>query len=157
MRQIPHKYSYLGKIFAKSQEILTFVSRTFNYQRKEKYALMPRLESIYSQKKKKLVYATAQRKETVTTDDIARHISSHNSVFSEGTIVGLLRDAQRCIMEHLMAGDRVDLDELGAFYTTLASRGARTTEEFDTSLIKSVNLKRLPSKRMRTEIQQVEL
>ncbi|MBR1788727.1 MAG: hypothetical protein IJ762_06025 [Bacteroidaceae bacterium] len=121
------------------------------------YALMPRLESIYSQKKKKLVYATAQRKETVTTDDIARHISSHNSVFSEGTIVGLLRDAQRCIMEHLMAGDRVDLDELGAFYTTLASRGARTTEEFDTSLIKSVNLKWLPSKRMRTEIQQVEL
>ena len=121
------------------------------------YALMPRLESIYSQKKKKLVYATAQRKETVTTDDIARHISSHNSVFSEGTIVGLLRDAQRCIMEHLMAGDRVDLDELGAFYTTLASRGARTTEEFDTSLIKSVNLKWLPSKRMRTEIQQVGL
>ncbi|MBQ9559583.1 MAG: hypothetical protein IJV08_06310 [Bacteroidaceae bacterium] len=121
------------------------------------YALMPRLESIYSQKKKKLVYATAQRKATVTTDDIARHISSHNSVFSEGTIVGLLRDAQRCIMEHLMAGDRVDLDELGAFYTTLASRGARTTEEFDTSLIKSVNLKWLPSKRMRTEIQQVEL
>lgn len=121
------------------------------------YALMPRLASIYSKEDKKLVYATAQRKETVTTDDIARHISSHNSVFSEGTIVGLLRDAQRCIMEHLMAGDRVNLDELGAFYTTLASRGARSTEEFDESLIKSVNLKWLPSKRMRKDIQRVEL
>ena len=76
MRQIPHKYSYLGKIFAKSQEILTFVSQTFNYQRKEKN------------------------------------------------------------------------------YAYRLCRGARTTEEFDTSLIKSVNLKWLPSKRMRTEIQQ---
>ena len=121
------------------------------------YSFVTRLSSIYSKKKKKAVYAIAQRKETVTTDDIARHISSHNSVFSEGTIVGLLRDAQRCIMEHLLAGDRVDLEELGAFYTTIASRGAVSSEEFDESYIKSINLRWLPSKDMRKKIQHVEL
>lgn len=121
------------------------------------YSFVTRLSSIYSKKKKMAVYAIAQRKETVTTDDIARYISSHNSVFSEGTIVGLLRDAQRCIMENLMKGNRVDLEELGAFYTTLSSRGAKSSEEFDRSFIKSVNLKWLPSKKMRRDIQRVKL
>ena len=121
------------------------------------YSLTSRLASIYSKKKKKLVYAVAQRRQTFTTDDIAHHISSHNSVFSEGTIVGLLRDAQRCIMEHLVKGDRVDLEELGAFYTTIASRGAKSTEEFDDSYIKSINLRWLPSRDMRKKIQYAEL
>ena len=121
------------------------------------YSFVTRLSSIYSKKKRKAVYAIAQRKATLTTDDIARHISSHNSVFSEGTIVGLLRDAQRCIMEHLLNGDRVDLEELGAFYTTIASRGAESSEAFDESYIKSINLRWLPSRDMRKRIQEVEL
>ena len=121
------------------------------------YSFVVRLASIYGRTKKKLVYATAQRRQTLTTRDIAKHISSHNSVFSEGTIIGLLQDAQRCIMEHLIAGDRVNLDDLGAFYTSISSRGAESAEEFDVSLIKSVNLRWKPSKRMTEAMKGVEL
>lgn len=119
------------------------------------YCFVVRLASIYGRTKKKLVYATAQRKQTLTTRDIAKHIASHNSVFSEGTIIGLLQDAQRCIMEHLIHGDRVNLDDLGAFYTSIASRGAESAEEFDESLIKSVNLRWQPSKRMMQAVKNV--
>ncbi|MBQ8051761.1 MAG: hypothetical protein IJ197_09360 [Bacteroidaceae bacterium] len=121
------------------------------------YCFVVRLASIYGRTKRKLVYATAQRRQTVTTRDIARHLASHQSPFSEGTIIGLLQDAQRCIFEHLMAGDRVNLDDLGAFYTNLSSRGAATAEEFDESLIKRVNLRWKPSTRMSKAIQTVAL
>ncbi len=122
-----------------------------------RYTFVTRLASIYSKSKKRLVYATTQRAQTVTTRDIARHIASHNSVFSEGTIIGLLQDAQACIMEQLKAGNRVDLDDLGAFYTTISSRGAESAEKFDESYIKSINLRWQPSKRMVNAIKYVDL
>ena len=121
------------------------------------YTYVVRLAKVSEKELGRRVYATAQSKETVTTRDIAEHIASHNSVFSEGTIIGLLQDAQKCIMEQLVAGKRVDLDDLGSFYTTIASRGARSAEEFDLSLIKSVNLRWNPSKRMKRAIKGVEL
>lgn len=121
------------------------------------YSFVVRLASIYGRTKKRLVYATAQRRETVTTRDIAHHLATHQSPFSEGTIIGLLQDAQKCIMEHLLAGDRVDLDTLGAFYTTIASRGAESAEEFDESLIKSVNLRWKPTRDMVRALQRVPL
>lgn len=121
------------------------------------YSFVVRLASIYGRTKKKLVYATAQRRQTVTTRDIARHLATHQSPFSEGTIIGLLQDAQRCIMEHLMAGDRVNLDDLGAFYTSIASRGAESAEEFDESYIKSVNLRWMPTRQMTKAMQRVPL
>ena len=121
------------------------------------YSFVVRLAKVSDKKKGRRVYAAAQSKETVTTRDIARHLSAHQSPFSEGTIIGLLQDAQRCIMEQLLEGKRVDLDDLGAFYSTIASRGAENTEQFDESLIKSINLKWRPSKKMSKAMQRVEL
>ena len=121
------------------------------------YSFVVRSENLAEKSKKRRVYAAAQSTETVTIRDIAEHIASHNSVFSEGTIIGLLQDAQRCIMERLLSGARVDLEDLGAFYTTIASHGAQSTEEFDESLIKRINLRWKPSKRMTQAIRNVEL
>lgn len=121
------------------------------------YSYVVRLAKVSEKEQGRRVYAAAQSTETVTTRDIARHIAAHNSVFSEGTIIGLLQDAQKCIMERLLSGARVDLDDLGAFYTTIASRGAACAEDFDLSLVKSVNLRWKPSKRMKQAIKNVEL
>lgn len=121
------------------------------------YSLLPITTNPRDKKAKRLVYARAQSLETLTTRDIAAHISSHNSPFSEGVIIGLLQDAQRCILETLMAGKRVDLDTLGAFYTTLSSRGAKKTEEFTKDNIERINLRWKPSKRMTKAIQYAEL
>lgn len=121
------------------------------------YSYVVRLAKVSDKRQGRRVYAAAQSTGTVTTRDIARHIAEHNSVFSEGTIIGLLQDAQRCIMEQLLSGARVDLDDLGAFFTTIASRGAQSAEEFDESLIKSVNLRWKPSKRMSQKFKNVGL
>ena len=87
--------------------------------------------------------------------DIAQHIAEHNSVFSEGTILGLLTDAGKCILENLKAGNRVDLWDLGTFYVTLSCEGAATAEDFNTSLINHVNLRWKTSKMMDTALQNV--
>ena len=121
------------------------------------YSFVVRSENLAEKSKKRLIYAAAQSKETVTTRDIAQHLASHNSVFSEGTIIGLLQDAQKCIMERLLDGARVDLDDLGAFFTTIASHGAKSAEDFDESLLKKVNLRWKPSKRMTNAFKDVEL
>ena len=103
----------------------------------------------------KKIYAIAQSKETKSMRDIAQHIAEHNSVFSEGTILGLLTDAGKCILENLKAGNRVDLWDLGTFYFTFSCEGAETAEDFTTSLIKHVNLRWKTSKMMDTALQNV--
>lgn len=103
------------------------------------------------------IHASAQSTMTVTTRDIAEHLAGHNSPFSVGTIIGLLEDAQKCIYEHLQAGARVDPDTLGAFYTTLTSRGATSVEEFSEDNIERINLRWRPSRRMASDIQSTPL
>lgn len=120
------------------------------------YSILPITTNPRNKKAKWKIYAKAQRTETVTTRDIAAHLASHNSPFSEGTIIGLLQDAQRCILEHLKNGARVNLDDLGAFYTTLTSTGANSTEEFTEENIRRANLRWKPSKRMEQEMKNVE-
>ena len=103
----------------------------------------------------KKIYAVAQSKETMSMRDIAQHIAEHNSVFSEGTILGLLTDAGKCILENLKSGNRVNLWDLGTFYITLSCEGAETAEDFSTSLIKHVNLRWTTSKAMENALQNV--
>lgn len=103
----------------------------------------------------KKIYAIAQSKQTLTIRDIAKHIAEHNSVFSEGTILGLLTDTGKCISENLKQGNRINLWDWGTFYVTLSSEGAENSEEFSTSLIKHVNLRWKTSKEMDTALQTV--
>lgn len=105
------------------------------------YSLVARLVNPSEKNSEKKVYATVQSKETLTLRDIASHISGHNSVFSEGTILGLLTDAMKCMTENLMAGNRIDMWDLGTFYVTLSCNGADSVKEFNESLIKKVNLR----------------
>lgn len=104
-----------------------------------------------------LVYASAQSRRTVTVRDIARHLASHKSPFSVGTIVGLLEDAQRCIAEQLAEGNRVDLGELGAFFTTISSEGVGRVEDFSPDRVRKVNLRWRPSGDMQERIAKAPL
>ena len=73
-----------------------------------KYSYVPRSSNLSDADAKWLIYAAAQSTETINLQQIARHLSSHNSPFSEGTIIGLLTDFQKCIVEHLKRGARGD-------------------------------------------------
>ena len=113
------------------------------------YSLSPRTVNPGDAESAKKVYAVAQSKETLTLEDIAEHISEHNSVFSTGTIYGLLTDSVRCMSEHLCNGAILNLGSMGKFRVTLSSEGADSTDEFTTSLIKSANVRWTPSTKIK--------
>ena len=122
-----------------------------------KYSLVPRTSNLADENAKWLIYAAAQSTETVTLEQIARHMASHNSPFSEGTIIGMLTDFEHCIVEQLKRGARVDLGKLGAFFTTLTGRGAETSEDFNTSYIDRINVRWRISRDMEKEMQDTRL
>lgn len=117
------------------------------------YTLVPITTNARNKRAKWTIHAAAQSKETLTTRDIAEHIASHNSPFSVGTIIGLLEDMQKCILEQLQAGNHIKLDTLGTFYTTLTSSGANSSEEWSEDNVKSINPRWKPSKRMKLGMQ----
>ena len=71
------------------------------------YALVPITTNARNKRAKWTIHAAAQGKETLTTRDIAEHLASHNSPFSVGTIMGILEDMQKCILEQLQKGNHV--------------------------------------------------
>lgn len=85
-------------------------------------------------------YAKAQMRENMSFSDFVNHISSHNGVFSRGTVKGVLSDACLCIVEQLLNGNKIQLGELGNFWISLTSTGADSLESFSVSNIKSVNI-----------------
>ena len=121
------------------------------------YSLVPRKEDLHDENSKWKVFAAAQRSETVTLEQLAHHIASHNSVFSAGTIIGLLTDFEKCVVEQLKNGNRVDLGQLGAFFVTLRGRGASSSEEFSTDLIDHINVRWRCSKSMDAAMQRTSL
>lgn len=85
-------------------------------------------------------YAKAQMRENMSFSAFVNHIASHNGVFSRGTVKGVLSDAVVCLVEQLLAGNKVQLGELGNFWISLTSVGAETLESFSASNIKEVNI-----------------
>lgn len=122
-----------------------------------KYSLVPRTSNLAEENAKWLIYAAAQSTETVGLRQIAHHMASHNSPFSEGTIIGLLTDFERCVTEQLKRGARVDLGGLGAFYTTLTSRGAEKSADFNASYIDHINVRWRVSREMDVAMQNTPL
>ncbi len=97
----------------------------------------------------KRAYAHAQAKDVLDINKFAEHIVSHGCVYSKGDIVGILTIAVACIKENLLAGNSIELGELGKFYISLGSQGARTFDEFTAQNIKKVSAKWTPSKELK--------
>ena len=102
-------------------------------------------EQTYSTK----AYGAAQVHEVLDLDDFCKHIADHNSPFSKGTIKGILTDAVACLREQMLAGNSVQLGDMGNFHVELATEGAVTTDDFGVDNIKAVNVRWTPSKRFK--------
>lgn len=85
-------------------------------------------------------YGRAQCRETLGLDEIAAHISSHNSKYSEGDIHAVLVELVNCTHEFILDGYKVELGRLGAFYPTLRCTSAETIAEFSADNIKDVTV-----------------
>ena len=91
-------------------------------------------------------YGASQMNEKLSFDQFCKHIADHNSPFSKGTIQGILTDAVACLKEQLLAGNRVVMGDLGTFSVELATKAAKTTDDFNASNIEAVNVNWLPGK-----------
>lgn len=92
----------------------------------------------------KKAYALAQASQVLDINDFAEHIITHGCVYAKGDLVGILTMTVDCIKEQLLAGNAVQLGDLGKFYLTLKSKGATSLEDFSASNIKKVNPKWAP-------------
>ena len=72
---------------------------------------------------------------TVNVDELARHMSEHNTPYSKGAIKGVLTDMIGCIRELMLEGKAVKLDGLAIFSAGIRTKkkGAPTSEDFSTT------------------------
>ena len=75
-------------------------------------------------------YARAFHDETISMEELAEHMSLHNTPYSKGTIHSVLKDMVACVKELLLDSKKVKLDDLAIFSLGLQSRPADSPQEF---------------------------
>ena len=68
-------------------------------------------------------YARVNYKQSLTISDMARHMAEHNTVFSEGSILGVLTDFVKCVREMVLNGNTVKIANLAIFKATVEANG----------------------------------
>ena len=67
--------------------------------------------------------------ETINLDDLAEHMSNHNTPYSKGAIKGMLTDMVGCIKELLLEGKNVKIADLAIFSLGIKNNGGAVSEE----------------------------
>ena len=75
-------------------------------------------------------YGKLQLTGVVTIDELANHMAEHNTVFSRGTIVGILSDLGPCMRELVLQGYKIQLGDIGSFTPSISSKGEAKVEDF---------------------------
>ena len=75
-------------------------------------------------------YGKLQLTGVVTIDELANHMAEHNTVFSRGTIVGILSDLGPCMRELILQGYKIQLGDIGSFTPSISSKGEAKVEDF---------------------------
>lgn len=104
----------------------------------------------------KKAYSTAQYSQMMTLDQFTAHIASHGTVYSRADIQAVLILAVDCMREQLLAGQRIQLGDLGVFAVNLHSRGADTPADFTAANITDLNVSWRPGERFRTLLDDAE-
>lgn len=84
-------------------------------------------------------YARAQVKEVMSFRSFVQHIAEHGG-HNRGKVKGVLSDTCECLVEMLLEGKKVQLDELGDFWLSLTSNGAENCQKFTAANITGVNI-----------------
>ena len=72
------------------------------------------------------LYARVSYKQTLSVQDMAHHMAEHNTMFSEGSITGILIDFVKCVREQVLMGNTVKIDNLAIFKATVEANGLET-------------------------------
>ena len=115
-----------------------------------KYSLAMRKNPIHPDEPEK-AYASLQLNGVLNIDALAAHMANHNSIYSKGTIVGIITDMCHCVKEAITEGNAIELGDLGRFTPSITSEGAlpgtdaegnpiTAMEAFSADNIKQVNV-----------------
>jgi len=86
------------------------------------------------------LYARVSYKESMSVQDVATHMASHNTIYSEGTIVGVMTDFVRCVRHLILEGKTVKIDNLAIFKATVEANGLTVLYDADTDKVASATL-----------------
>lgn len=82
----------------------------------------------------KKAYANAQYSEIMTLDKFAEHISNHSSKYNRADIQAVLIQTVDCMREQLLAGQRIQMGDLGTFSVHVNSMGAESLETYNPAI-----------------------
>ena len=85
-------------------------------------------------------YARAQVRNVVELENLAEHISAHNSKYNAGDVFAVLVEMVQCTREFLLDGNKVHLGKLGYFSPAIRSIGADSIAEFSANNIRSLTV-----------------
>ena len=102
------------------------------------YSVVPRINPRDKEAAPKY-YAQAQARGDVNIREMATRIQGSCTV-TKADVYAVLVALEDVIMEALQNGEIVRLGELGTFQVSLSGKGAVTSEDYDTSLIKKARI-----------------
>ena len=84
-------------------------------------------------------YAKAQVKEVMNFRQFVAHIAEHGG-HKRGQVKGVLSDMCSCLVEQLLEGKKIMLDDLGDFWLSLTSEGAENCGAFTANNITGLRI-----------------
>ena len=85
-------------------------------------------------------YARVSYKQTLSVQDMAHHMAEHNTMFSEGSITGILIDFVKCVREQVLMGNTVKIDNLAIFKATVEANGLDVLYDADADKVASATI-----------------
>ena len=89
-------------------------------------------------------YARVSYKQTMSVQDMAHHMAEHNTMFSEGSITGILIDFVKCVREQVLMGNTVKIDNLAIFKATVEANALETLYDAEQDKVASASIGTLP-------------
>ena len=86
------------------------------------------------------LYARVSYKQTLSVQDMAKHMSEHNTMFSEGSITGILIDFVKCVREQVLSGNTVKIDNLAIFKATVEANALETLYDAQNDKVASASI-----------------
>ena len=90
------------------------------------------------------LYARVSYKQTMSVQDMAHHMAEHNTMFSEGSITGILIDFVKCVREQVLMGNTVKIDNLAIFKATVEANALETLYDAEQDKVASASIGTLP-------------
>ena len=91
------------------------------------------------------MYARVSYKQTLSVQDMAKHMAEHNTMFSEGSICGILIDFVKCVREMVLMGNTVKIDNLAIFKATVEANALEVLYDAESDKAATAAIGTLPA------------